>query len=248
MNKFRGRDFESHWKNFHAVKKLLADCLRGGKLHLRQLLIDRVMLHQEFRTESRSFTFTETHKQVLINMYHLSVSHYSEVRVKAQAKLFTAVGVFPYSYTVLMSNIKQSLQVDTKKNHEEFKGCLHVLLGPKSTPLIARHDWTFVHEIWPYLVTSMPSEKPSVINLMNLIVEAVHKHFPTISIRIDIPKGCLETADLLKMNVPRIDSVVLTDEDIQSGIDELKSISKKNEDTYNMVMDMLHTAMTSGNL
>lgn len=79
MNKFRGRDFESHWKNFHVIKKLLEDRLRGGKLHLRELLIDRIMLHQEFRTESRSFSFTETHRQILQNVYQLSVSHYSEV-------------------------------------------------------------------------------------------------------------------------------------------------------------------------
>lgn len=248
MNKFRGRDFESHWKNFHVVKKLLADCLRGGKLHLRQLLIDRVMLHQEFRTESRSFTFTETHKQVLVNMYQLCVSHYSEVRIKAQKKLFVAVGTFPYSYSVLMPYLKQSLQIDTNKNHEEFKGCLFVLLGPKSTPLIARHDWNFVSEIWPYLVTSQPSEKPSVINLMNLIVEAVHKHFPTISIKMEIPQQCLDTALLLKNSVPKIDQSLVTEDEIQFGLTELQVISKKNEDTYCTIMDMLHDALTSGSL
>lgn len=84
MNKFRGRDFETHWKNFHVIKKLLEDRLRGGKLHLRQLLIDRIMLHQEFRIESRNFTFTETHKQIIENLYRLSVSHYSEVSPKIQ--------------------------------------------------------------------------------------------------------------------------------------------------------------------
>lgn len=247
MTKYRGRDFESHWKNFHLVKKVLADCLRGGKLHLRPLLIDRVMLHQEFRTESRSFTFTETHKQILVNLYQLSVSHYSEVRVRAQKKIFLAVSSFPYSYTVLTPLIKESLQIDSEKKHEEFKGCLYVLLGPKSTPIIARHDWSFVREIWPYLVTSMPSEKPSIINLMNMIVEAVHKHFPTISIKLEIPESCLAAADLLKLNTPTLNHLQVSEDEITYGIEELKRISTINEQIYVEILDSLHNAI-SGNL
>lgn len=247
MNKFRGRDFETHWKNFHVIKKVLEDRLRGGKRHLRQLLIDRVMLHQEFRTESRNFTFTETHRQIIVDLYQLSVSHYSEVRIRSQKKLFTAVSMFPYSYTVLTPFLKRSLQVDAKTNHEEFKGCLYVLLGPKSTPIITRHDWGFVRDIWPKLVTSTPSEKPSVINLMNLIIEAVHKHFPTIAIKLQVPQRCLDTVQLLKISQPLL-NVVITQDDIDLGMSDLEKCVERNRENYCGVIDELHEANVSGNL
>lgn len=241
MTKYRGRDFESHWKNFHLVKKVLADCLRGGKQHLRPLLIDRVMLHQEFRTESRSFTFTDTHRHILHHLYQLSTSHYGEVRVRAQKKLFLAVSSFPYAYSALTPLIKTTLQMDCRSNHEEFKGCLYVLLGPKSTPIIARHDWTFVSEIWPCLVTSTPSEKPSVINLMNLMVDAVHKHFPTISIKLEIPERCLDAARVLT-------SLHISQREVDEGVLELERISALNEQLYGKVLDTLHGSVVSGNL
>lgn len=248
MTKYRGREFESHWKNFHLVKRVLADYLRGEKKHLRPLLIDRVMLHQEFRTESRSFTFTETHRQILLNLYRLCTSHYSEVRLRAQKKLFQAVSCFPYAYTVLTPAIRASLAVNTHTNHDEFKGCLYVLLGPKSTPIIARHDWTFVSQIWPALVNSMPSEKPSVINLMNNVVDAIHKHFPTISIKLEIPENCIETVGLFKNNPPTLHDLVVTENDLKTGVEELERVSIANERMYEEVLLELHKSLISGKL
>lgn len=100
FNKFRGRDFESHWKNFHMVKKVLEDRLHQNKSHLRYTLIDRVMLHQEFRNESRTCSFTETHKQIILDLFELSVSHYSEVSSNNQYfKIF-----FNISFSIVGSN------------------------------------------------------------------------------------------------------------------------------------------------
>lgn len=156
--------------------------------------------------------------------------------------------MFSYSYTVLTPLLKQSIQIDSRSNHEEFKGCLHVLLGPKSTPIVTRHDWNFVRDIWPTLVMSMPSEKPSVISLMNLIVEAVHKHFPTIAIKLELPQRCLDTVQLLKNSAPKIDHLKLTDEEIQNGITELEKTSTRNQENYCAIMDLLHSAVITGNL
>lgn len=80
FNKTRGHDFELHWKSFHITKKLLEDRLHQKKLHLRSVLIDRVVLQQEFRVESRNCSFTETHKQILLDLFDLSISRYSEVK------------------------------------------------------------------------------------------------------------------------------------------------------------------------
>lgn len=241
MTKYRGRDFESHWKNFHLVKKVLSDSLRGGKRHLRPLLIDRVMLHQEFRTESRSFTFTDTHRHILHCLYALCTSYYSEVRIRAQKKLFAAVSTFPYAYTALTPLLMRTLEVDTHARHEEFKGCLYVLLGPKNTPLIARHDWSFVQDIWPRLLKANPSEKPSVIGLVTLLVDAVHKHFPTISIRLQIPDRCIESAQAYG-------GEQITPTEVQEGVVELLRKSDVSERIYYDVLNTLYESLASGQL
>ncbi|KAJ8931974.1 hypothetical protein NQ314_015072 [Rhamnusium bicolor] len=95
------------------------------------------------------------------------------VRRAAQIKLFAIVSYFPYSYSVLTGRIKEILQLDSQENHEMFKGCLYILLGPKNAPIVARHDWQFIRELWPLIVKSMPSEKPSIINLIAVLTEAV---------------------------------------------------------------------------
>jgi proteasome activator subunit 4 len=61
-----------------------------------------------------------------------------------------------------------------------------VLLGPKQNPLVTRHDWEMLMNLWPAIVRSKPSEKLSVIRLMENIVESVHKHFPTITISLEV--------------------------------------------------------------
>lgn len=69
-----------HWKHFHVMKKILEDRLHQSKSHLRSTLIDRVMLQHEFRNESRTCYFTATHKQILLDIYELCISRYSDVR------------------------------------------------------------------------------------------------------------------------------------------------------------------------
>jgi len=63
---------------------------------------------------------------------------------------------------------------------------LYVLLGPKQNPLVTKHNWELVSDLWFVLVTAKPSEKNSVIRLMEKLVESVHKHFPTITINLEV--------------------------------------------------------------
>lgn len=68
-----------HLKSFQVVKQLIEDRLHKNKLHLRHVLIERVVLQQEFRTESRNCLFTATHKRILLNLFELGVCRYSDV-------------------------------------------------------------------------------------------------------------------------------------------------------------------------
>lgn len=70
------------WKSHHLTKKSLEDRLHQKKKHIRNVLIDRVMLHQEFRNDSRSCSFTATHTQLMLALFELAVSQYSAVSIR----------------------------------------------------------------------------------------------------------------------------------------------------------------------
>ncbi|XP_056636067.1 proteasome activator complex subunit 4-like [Diorhabda sublineata] len=247
FNKTRGQDFEFHWKSFHMTKKLLEDRLHQKKLHLRHLLIDRVMLQQEFRIESRNCSFTETHRMLMLDLFELSTSRYSEVRVAAQAKLFSIVSYFPYSYSVLTEKITEILQMDSEKNHEKFKGCLYILLGPKGSPIIARHDWKFIEQLWPLIIRSMPSEKPSIINLIMALGEAVDKFFPTIAINLVIPESAIKLTYDLANNEPVCDMNQF-DQLEANGKEYIKRRSEERRAAYNGTLNALMDSLESGSL
>uniref|UniRef100_A0A6P7GVF6 Proteasome activator complex subunit 4B-like n=1 Tax=Diabrotica virgifera virgifera TaxID=50390 RepID=A0A6P7GVF6_DIAVI len=247
FNKTRGQDFEFHWKSFHMTKKLLEDRLLQKKLHLRHVLVDRVMLQQEFRIESRNCSFTGTHRMILLDLFELSTSRYSEVRIAAQNKLFSVVSYFPYSYSVLTEKIKDTLNMDSEKNHERFKGCLYILLGPKSAPIIARHDWKFIEQIWPLVVKSMPSEKPSIIALIMALNDTIDKCFPTIAINLVIPQSVLTAAYNFAKNQPVCDTDRLKALEA-NGEAYLKRKSEERRSAYDGTMNSLMDSLESGSL
>ncbi|CAG9839520.1 unnamed protein product [Diabrotica balteata] len=247
FNKTRGQDFEFHWKSFHMTKKLLEDRLLQKKLHLRHVLVDRVMLQQEFRIESRNCSFTGTHRMILLDLFELSTSRYSEVRIAAQNKLFSVVSYFPYSYSVLTERIKDILKMDSEKNHERFKGCLYILLGPKSAPIIARHDWKFIEQIWPLVVKSMPSEKPSIIALIMALNDTIDKCFPTIAINLVIPQSVLTAAYNFAKNEPVCDMDRFKALEA-NGEAYLKRKSEERRSAYDGTMNSLMDSLESGSL
>ncbi|CAH1169598.1 unnamed protein product [Phaedon cochleariae] len=248
FNKTRGQDFEFHWKSFHMTKKLLEDRLHQKKLHLRHVLIDRVMLQQEFRIESRNCSFTNTHSQILLDLFELATSRYSEVRIAAQSKLFAIITYFPYSYTVLTEKIKATLRLDSQQHHEKFKGCLYILLGPKNSPIVTRHDWRFISELWPLIVTSKPSEKPSIVNLITSVTDTIDKYFPTIAVKLVIPRAALEAARRLGGSLPACDVGGAFEAVIGNGEDYLRGKSEERRVAYERTLEALLDALEGGNL
>lgn len=248
FNKSRNQDFELHWKSFHVAKKILEDRLHKKKQHLRHMHLERVMIQQELRIECRNCSFTLTHKQILEDLLELAVSRYSEIRISAQSKLFGMIQYFPYSFTLLTDKIKEILKMDSVENHEKFKGCLYILLGPKNSPIVARHDWDFIKEIWPLIVKSMPSEKPSIVNLIAALSDSVQKYFPTIAIKLTIPERTLRSAYDLANTKPFVCNLVEFQKFIDNGENYLKEKSLQRREAYNHTMSSLLEACENGNL
>ncbi|MPC92603.1 hypothetical protein E2C01_087700 [Portunus trituberculatus] len=54
-----------------------------------------------------------------------------------------------------------------------IKGSLYLLLGRQGKPLMVRRDWESLNMVWPALIASQHSEKPSIIRLMNALSDTV---------------------------------------------------------------------------
>lgn len=153
---------------------------------------------------------------------------------------------FPYCYKIVIPEIKDILKIDSTTNHEKFKGCLYVLAGTKSAPIITRHDWNMIQEVWPLVINSKPSEKLSIIRLMQILGDVV-KQFPTIQIKFSMPESCIDVAYKLVDNVPTI-----TLDGFQAVIDNApKLVEYQNERrgaAYTGTINLLLDACRSGNL
>ena len=157
-----------------------------------------------------------------------------------------------------------------------FQGSLYVLLGPKEYPLVTRHDWEMLMSLWPAIVRTKPSEKLSVIRLMENIVECVHKHFPTITINLQvsllpydsvrtrwlltchvhapshlclqIPELCLEVARRLWDTSPAPCFPVVSEEEVAVGMQQLQMRNQHNSDQYLALLNSLMDAIQQENL
>ncbi|XP_075223188.1 proteasome activator complex subunit 4A-like isoform X2 [Lycorma delicatula] len=241
-------EYDLYWKNFLITKKFLENRLVKGKKHLRALLIERAKLQHSKRKAYGSNLVTETHRLIFDNLLTLATSHYSEVRARAQSKLFVAVDHYPYSYKLLVPKLVENLQKDSNKHHELFKGSLYVLLGPKSNPIISRHDWKMLLSLWPVIVKATPSEKLSVIKLLDAITEAVHKHFPTITISLTIPQPFVDMAKHLWTTVPAPSLELPSEEEEKSGLIKHNVKSEENLNCYLDLLSRINDAIEQKNL
>lgn len=251
LNRFCKRDeFERQWKGFHYLKKHLENRLVGFKSHIRTVLISRIMLHHQFRQNSCCLVMTESHRTVMLCLFKLATSHYTEVRILAQQKLFQLLESLPFSYVTLVPYIVENLRQDPNTKHELFKGTLNILLGPKRYPLILRHNWSVLNELWSTLVRTIPSEKLSIVKLVENIREVVHKQFPTITLQLEIPQSCIEAAKALwtsKSN-PRPISEAPSDSEIQEGTATLAATGELNVKHYDSLLESLSSAVLNENL
>ncbi|XP_012258033.2 proteasome activator complex subunit 4B-like [Athalia rosae] len=243
-----GEDHEVRRKNFMLCKQVTEDKLKGKQRHMRTLMVQRAAMQHEIRLLERVVCLTETHKLMLLELLKLSTSRYSEVRSKAQTRLFSAMQCFSYSYALLVPQLVEILSKDSEEHHDAFKGALYVLLGLKQAPMVTKRDWMLLNTLWPALVLSKPSEKLSVIRLKERLVDTVHKLFPTISIEIEVPSRCIEAAMHLWDNCPKPSFAQPTQSEIEKGIETLKSVGAKNLEYYNDLLNKLLEAIVERNL
>ncbi|XP_065305913.2 proteasome activator complex subunit 4A-like [Dermacentor albipictus] len=235
-------DFDTRWKGFNIVKKGLENRLARHKQHIRALLVDRAQLQQEMRVLSRHLSyFTELHQDLMFDLSRLATSHYSEVRIQAQEVLGNCVHSYPGSHTLLLKGLLQLLTPErTEVTHEQFKGALYTLLGKKQRTMLVLCDWPFLGSLWPALVGARHSEKPSIIWLLEHILETLQKHLETIQLALKVPASCLECAQKL--------ALAASAEEMSAAVEAEEQCNNSAKKEYENLVCKLVTQVESGSL
>uniref|UniRef100_A0A0P4W4D0 Proteasome activator complex subunit 4 C-terminal domain-containing protein n=1 Tax=Scylla olivacea TaxID=85551 RepID=A0A0P4W4D0_SCYOL len=243
-------DFDARWKSFQFIKDTLANKLTRNKQHIRSLLIERTVLHQESRILENSVThLTQTHNAVMNSLMHLATSQYSEVRSKSQHTLSQIFQSFPYSYKLVLPSLISSLQVNPTEQHEKFKGSLYLLLGRQGKSLMVRRDWESLNMVWPALIASQHSEKPSIIRLMNALSDTVYYYMELFTIYQQVPQRAVSAAEaLLQSDNPKVKDGVLSVEILSSAAENVKNKGRTNHELYNNLVSSIVQRLESGTL
>lgn len=231
-------DFDTRWKSFHMVKRALENKLVGMKKHIRPLILDRIMLQHELRIRNRGVSaFTTLHQEIMDDLVVLCVSHYSEVRQKAQETLNSYFGHFSFAYRLVVPPILQLISKGSDSNHESFKGALYVLLGKRGRSILTVSDWETVRTIWLAVVDAKHSEKPSILKLLGAIREKVSKYFETITVEYNLPKSVASVAsEAWSLGFkPQMDRP--SDGELKSAQERIKRENCKNLDNYNQMVN-----------
>lgn len=122
LGKIRLREsHDERRKTFQVAKRIFEDKLTGKKDRMGPLILERCDIQHELRMLTQSVAVTETHKQIMLELFTLAISRYADVRMKAQSSLFSAFKNFRYSYTFIVPHLIDILGKDTEKYHDAYK-------------------------------------------------------------------------------------------------------------------------------
>ena len=152
---------DKHSKHFYQSKAKLEVKLYGEEKHIRTILLDRVLLHHErWMVELLHRNLTPGHRDIMRLLLRLATSHYSKVRVQAQAALARTLKQFPYSYLVIVDQVIPRLATaaegsDPGPSHEQFKGALYIIL---QNQFLIKNNWRLQCRLWPAIIRARQSE------------------------------------------------------------------------------------------
>ena len=167
--------------------------------------------------------------------------------------LLQCTNLFAHSYKLLLPRLTELLSSPDAESvsHEQFKGALYVVLGYKNKPLLAKHSWSTIEALWPAVVDANRSEKPSVVKLLDAVLEAVSKFVDTIDIEQKIDDAVVSRARALWAAGPEVLQPALplpSDSDVAEGANRLTSQNRDRMNVYERLLDKLCDRVESGKL
>lgn len=171
-----------------SMKSSSQNKLLGSRRHLRYLLVERVVQqHRAMLHYKGDPQFTKLHLDIFTSLFELAQSHYVEVRVLAQDSVYLMVNCYPNLENIFVPKLVQELRQPTIE-HKKFKGLLYLVVGRRSSTSIAIYNnWWILKQLWPTLVESPHSEKPSIVKLLDRICNMISKNFDTFELKYSFP-------------------------------------------------------------
>lgn len=100
--------------------------------------------------------------------------------------------------------------------------------------MLTKHDWTTLAKVWPSLLLSRHSEKPSVAKLLDQVFKSLQKYSETFAIHNKITEEVVNMAwDLIPLNQRPAEA------EMASGLARSAYSNKVNEDVYESLVDKL---------
>ena len=126
-------------------------------------------------------------------------------------------------------------------------------LGYKNKPLLAKHSWSTVEALWPAVVDANRSEKPSVVKLLNAVLEAVGKFVDTIDIEQSVGERVVARARALWATGSGNSTLEPalpppSDSEVTEGADKLAAKNSERMAAYKRLLDKLCDRIESGKL
>ena len=66
------------------------------------------------------------------------------------------------------------------------QGALYLMLGQDKRSLVTKRSWEIMQQTWPVMVQAQHSEKPSVLRLIDAVIEKLHKNVETAELAIKV--------------------------------------------------------------
>lgn len=144
---------------------------------------------------------------------------------------------YSYSYQVILDPAIELLSADhseEKVSHESFKGALYLILGHKDKTMLTKHDWQTLYKLWPSILKSRHSEKPSVAKLIDNIFKCLVKYSETFAIATQITENEEIVRKALEIAPMQIDAKAIAE-----GKEKMQRKNKSNESLYDNLVDVL---------
>lgn len=114
-------------------------------------------------------------------------------------------------------------------------------------PMIARFNWKIL-DLWLALVKAQPSEKLSVVKLLDGLMKIIHKHFPTMTIDLEISDTCVQKARAVLELGGNSSETEVTSSQIEDGKIALEENGKLREKQYLGLLNSFLEALEKNNL
>lgn len=245
IRKHSNGSFDLQLKNFLLTKQFQEFRLQKSKIRdLRPIHIARILMQQDCRDELSQVLLTKTHLLVAQNLFKLSISRYSAIRILAQQKLFVIMTHYSNLYKLLVDDFVKILQSDSNENHDSFKGVLCMLVRNRNK-LVCKNDWEFVQKIWIALLKSQPSEKLSIVKLIDMVISTINEEFATVTTELEISDECVNAGLAL---LGEKSSKYVSEADIVRGKDNLMRINEEKVALYNSIINRIVEIFTNDSL